>query len=548
MLSLKKKGLVASVAALAMAVGGLGIGAGVANAADPLTATQLSVSGKEDGHTYTVYKLGKYAGATKGAVSVTAADGGNAAITAAVTAANASADPLTDEAKAAFTAASDKVAWAASLSTGAAGSYNADLRKIAQYLTKKTLTTAGVAIDQPATDAIAATSDNPAVVDVLSAGWYIITNDYTATSGSEATGVSTIIGTYVEDVPGATGEAKLKPTNGNTPGDETPDDFKKTLTGAVVKGANDTFTITSTLPNATEWDTTKTDLYKVVDHPSKILGEFTDLKVTIDGTPLAETTDYTAATAAGTAADSDHSDDYVIDLTPYFKAHAAEITGGQKLAISYKATVAADPTEDQAKAVNSFDVIKNGVKVGVPPSDPNPGNPGTDTPVDGTTELTINKVDENDKPLDGAVFTLEDADGNKIVDVTTGTDGTPGEAKVTNLGAGTYKFVETAAPKGYALYNNLGAQAVVTATTDGTKAITMSTVVSALDGSVGPGLGLSSVKDKVAKVKNVKNISQLPLTGAAGIFLFLIIAALLGAGAVTMVTVSKHNKKAAMSI
>jgi uncharacterized surface anchored protein len=530
-----------------MAVGGLGIGAGIANAADPLTATQLSVSGKEDGHTYNVYKLGNYAGATEGNVSVTATDGGNAAITAAVTAANASTDPLTSEATAAFNAASDKVAWAASLSTGAAGSYNADLRKIAQYLTKNTLTTAGVAIDQTATDAIAAATDNPAVVDVQSAGWYIITNDYTATSGSAATGVSTIIGTYVKDVPGATGEAKLKPTNGNTPGDNTPDDFKKTLTGAVVKGANDTFTITSKLPNATEWDTTKTDLYKVVDHPSKILGEFTDLKVTIDGTTeLDKDTDYTVST--GSPIDSDHNPDYIVDLTPYFQAHAADITGGQKLAITYKATVASDPTADQAKAVNSFDVIKNGVKVGVPPNDPNPGNPGTDTPVDSTVELTINKVDENDKPLDGAVFTLEDADGNKIVDVTTGAGNTPGEAKVTNLGAGTYKFVETHAPSDYALYDNLGAQAVVTATKDDTKAITMSTVVTALDGSVGVGLGLSSVTNNVATVRNVKNISQLPLTGAAGVFLFLIVAALLAGGAGTMVMISKRNKKAGMAL
>jgi LPXTG-motif cell wall-anchored protein len=252
--------------------------------------------------------------------------------------------------------------------------------------------------------------------------------------------------------------------------------------------------------------------------------------------------------STGTAIDANHNPDYIVDLTPYFQAHAADITGGQKLAISYKATITADPTAEQAKAINSFDVIKNGVKVKVPPTDPNPDNPGTDTPVDGDTTITINKVDENGAPLNGAVFTLETEDETKIVEVTTGSDGTDGEAKVTNLGAGTYKFVETKAPDGYASYKDLGAQAVVTATTGDTK-ITMSTVVTALDAPVaGVGLGLSSVKDNVATVKNVKNISQLPLTGAAGVFLFLIVAALLAGGAGTMVMISKRNKKAGMAL
>jgi LPXTG-motif cell wall-anchored protein len=56
------------------------------------------------------------------------------------------------------------------------------------------------------------------------------------------------------------------------------------------------------------------------------------------------------------------------------------------------------------------------------------------------------------------------------------------------------------------------------------------------------------VKDNVATVKNVKNISQLPLTGAAGVFLFLIVAALLAGGAGTMVMISKRNKKAGMAL
>ncbi|MCI1984511.1 MAG: hypothetical protein LKJ47_07070 [Bifidobacteriaceae bacterium] len=60
MLPLKKKGLIASVAAIAMAIGGLGIGAGVANAAPAKISATITLTNAQEGHTYAVYKLGSY--------------------------------------------------------------------------------------------------------------------------------------------------------------------------------------------------------------------------------------------------------------------------------------------------------------------------------------------------------------------------------------------------------------------------------------------------------------------------------------------------------
>ncbi|MBO1003350.1 Cna B-type domain-containing protein [Pseudogracilibacillus auburnensis] len=60
--------------------------------------------------------------------------------------------------------------------------------------------------------------------------------------------------------------------------------------------------------------------------------------------------------------------------------------------------------------------------------------------------LTVEKVDENEKPLAGATFELRDSEGNVVGIFTTGNDGT---IKFENLEWGDYKLKETKAPEGY---------------------------------------------------------------------------------------------------
>ena len=61
--------------------------------------------------------------------------------------------------------------------------------------------------------------------------------------------------------------------------------------------------------------------------------------------------------------------------------------------------------------------------------------------------LTINKVDaDTGKALAGVTYRLYDASGNKVADVTTGTDG---KAVFTDLPLGSYTYQEVSAPEGY---------------------------------------------------------------------------------------------------
>ena len=73
------------------------------------------------------------------------------------------------------------------------------------------------------------------------------------------------------------------------------------------------------------------------------------------------------------------------------------------------------------------------------------------TVADEVGSLTINKVDaDTGKALAGVTYRLFDSAGNKIADVTTGTDGT---AVFSDLPLGSYSYQEISAPSGYVVDN-----------------------------------------------------------------------------------------------
>ena len=73
------------------------------------------------------------------------------------------------------------------------------------------------------------------------------------------------------------------------------------------------------------------------------------------------------------------------------------------------------------------------------------------TVVDEKGGLTINKTDaDTGKALAGVTYRLYDANGNKVADVTTGTDGT---AVFSDLPLGSYSYQEISAPSGYVVDN-----------------------------------------------------------------------------------------------
>ncbi len=77
------------------------------------------------------------------------------------------------------------------------------------------------------------------------------------------------------------------------------------------------------------------------------------------------------------------------------------------------------------------------------------GLPGTDIPKEsGTSKIIINKINNNNKPLSGAEFTLYDSNGNIISKAVSGANG---QAVFSGLKPGNYQVQETKAPKGYVL-------------------------------------------------------------------------------------------------
>ena len=156
--------------------------------------------------------------------------------------------------------------------------------------------------------------------------------------------------------------------------------------------------------------------------------------------------------------------------------------------------------------------------------------------------------------LDGAKFVIKQGDQYFKFNTTTGlwengtkgadpvdTDkftGTNGVFEFKGLAEGTYDVVETDAPAGYLSTTKAEFQVVITSTNKDEKDNVLGTEheIKFVNGNIGFNLLTNlnddgTVKDGGAKVKNLKSITQLPLTGAAGIAIFGVMAALvIGAG------------------
>lgn len=490
---LQKEKVFASVAALAVSIGGLTIGVGVANAADCSTvftqdntvtpyAQLISLQNVTEGHTYSLYKIGDYASASIPADQV--ADPASVVLDDLV-ASSLSVVKATDPAgandfveSAAADAATqygwttdqkftngDAVSWAAQLPTN-----SAQLRQLVTVMQNdlaqnpSALGTASQSFTATAEQAANSKDNESSISNKLadtavtftdvSSGWYLITDTYTNSAGKEAHGVGAVVGSslsfqcdagrdifnWAVDRLGAPddfmylGAADMKPTTDG--GDENP---IKTVQGAVVDGATDIFTLQATIPDYSKFDHDTLE-YKFIDHPSS--------KLTIDtGSITVSVGDEKEAIAQGpdtysvqTAANGD----IVIDFSNYLR-NAANVSdlAGKVLKVSYTAkigTLAEDGSD--VDAINSFDIDNNGVTVPEGPNDPNPNNPGNDTPIAPDTSLKFKKTDAAGNPLQYAQFTLSMADDpatpidESLVTVVATSDA-DGIVEFTNLGAAT---------------------------------------------------------------------------------------------------------------
>ncbi len=107
--------------------------------------------------------------------------------------------------------------------------------------------------------------------------------------------------------------------------------------------------------------------------------------------------------------------------------------------------------------------------------------------------------------------------------------GEKGEVSFPNLAEGTYTVEEIQAPAGYA-QNLLPSFQITVGTNDTVKLDNAGT------------LGLASTVGNGIQVRNVKSVTQLPLTGAAGITMLVVVALLIG-GAAALIAVRSRSLK-----
>ena len=343
----------------------------------------------------------------------------------------------------------------------------------------------------------------------------------------------------------------------------------KTVTDQTVAAGQDaSYTITTKVPNyvgykVNGYQFTVSDKFA---HNAPLSYKTDTLIVKIDGQTLTKDTDYTV-----TGFDLS-SKTFTIDLSAYIKAKGfkgvpaedSKFTDaglvGKTVTVEYKATVTGSTSNNGAANTPTAKY----------PNDPSNNEskqevPGTPVKVFNFDYTLVKKDKTTGAALEGAKFAIKNADGKYLAytatadgdkkwskldakpdaDATSGVFTTGANGKVTfpALDEGKYTIEEIAAPNGY-VNPGVSFSFTIAANLSGTGADQTAnpTYTIDADGINSDRWGLvSNGSTAEVVVENVKNITQLPLTGAAGTVLFTVVAALLiGAG----VTVGVKSRKA----
>lgn len=482
------KRLFAGVAAAATILGGLAIGAATATAADA-TANTITINGDVNGREFTAYLLGEYTNPVVSNGVVTSVDfnqstAWNPSIaTAAQTA--AALDPATTI-PAQYTG--NELAWIASLSQTTDA---ARLRAFAKAL--------GSATAKPTPSTTVTGEDGAAVISVLTPGYYLVI-DSNGAPIMVGTNIA-VDGTVYTTLNGATlATAFAKPTKPTKPGKTVDGDTD----GTVSLGDVLTYTITGVIPGNPSGATLNMKFKDVASKGLTLPSTKVGFNVMIGGAPY---TGYTLTQSI----DADTK-----QTTTEFDLGDVKDYAGQTVTITYDATVNEDALDTVNNTAYVYDpYTQQYVQEG--------------TPVENKLySFDFTKQDADGNALAGAEFTISGDNIDKAFTdnggVTTVTSGTDGKVTFKGLAAGTYTVKETKVPNGF-LQN---VQPEFTVTIDAKGNVTFGTDVWGL------------MKDGV--VKNVKSVTQLPLTGAAGITMLIVVALLLG-GAAALIGVRSHSLK-----
>ncbi|NEG95479.1 SpaH/EbpB family LPXTG-anchored major pilin [Bifidobacterium sp. SMB2] len=557
--SLFKKGF-AALASLAVGISGLALGVTAANAAVTLpTTTTVTLNATDEAqftdHTYKVAKVADYA-VTSGAAGVKTPAGNETTYRAALAAAGVTGVPTSG----------DPLEWAVEnnkLDQSGTGNWlgNGTTRKFADYLA------AHLTLTDLDASKVAGTGTSR-TVDLGSVGLWLIVDQAPSQSSTKALPI--LVGTpwtkdngLTEDLSAGTVEMKNQlPTVTKDVDNVTPS-----------KGKDVTYTLDSKVPNYVGYRV-KNYTYRLVDKfaakdaPSKVYytGEFPSVKIGDDTLTAGDytVTYYTNEAMTTTTTDAKKAVAFRIDFSDYIQKQFtgtavddsvfySEALAGKPVTVSYKVHVNADLS---AGVVNT-----PGVEYSNKPGEENdrdkPGyNPGPEKKIFNFPVKIIKTDKTTGEKLADAEFEVTGTDGSKW----TGTTNDKGELSLDGLGgiflpdadAGnfsfshTYTVKETKAPAGHVLPSDATFKFTISGTINGTGA---SATVTNLKYTLANGGGLQSFATvdsgkATITLQNAKNITQLPLTGAAGTAMFVTLGLVLAGAAFAVHTKSRSASRA----
>ena len=348
---------------------------------------------------------------------------------------------------------------------------------------------------------LGAAANGTSATVTLPAGLYLFVDaDYSVgTNGAATPSIAILVGS------GDVKDGVLNPLTGATVAikNQTTAVTKKVngedvITASV--GQKVTYTITSKVPQNTQYYSDYG--YTYTDTPS--VGQtvdFDSLKVTVADKALTKDTDYTVA--------KNEDGTFTVTISSIQKQ-----TAGALITVTYAAKVTEAGASGSKAVTNAVVLSDNGAEA-------------TDSTTITNSGFSFTKTDAQGNPLAGATFTIRvpGVDGSF-----TATSDKTGTVTFKGLADGTYEVNETTVPNGF----QQSLRAKFNATIDNGEVKFRGTDVW--------GLAPKESSDKY-QVKNVKNVTQLPLTGAAGTTLFTVVALLVAGAGVAVALKSRQRMR-----
>lgn len=264
-------------------------------------------------------------------------------------------------------------------------------------------------------------------------------------------------------------------------------------------GQKVTYTITSKVPQNTQYYSDYGYIYTDTPSAGQTV-DFDSLKVTVGDKSLNKGTGYTVA--------QNKNGTFTVTISSIQKQ-----TAGALITVTYAAKVTEAGASGSKAVTNAVVLSDNGAEA-------------TDSTTITNSGFSFTKTDAQGNPLAGATFTIRvpGVDGSF-----TATSDKTGTVTFKGLADGTYEVNETTVPAGF---QNLKAKFNVIIENGEVK----------FKGTDVWGLAPKESSDKY-QVKNVKNVTQLPLTGAAGTTLFTVVALLVAGAGVAVALKSRQRMR-----